>query len=77
MERELAELALQLALRLQQFHPQALRRGYDSGLVSRIDLMSFLDDAVGVLSPVGDRVDGSFEDLAVFHDRESYPLPRG
>jgi hypothetical protein len=48
VERERPSLALQLGLRLQEFRPQAPRRGDEAGLVSGIDRMRFLDEPVGV-----------------------------
>jgi hypothetical protein len=42
MEEEPPELPLQLALRLEQFHPQALRDGDEARLISRIRLVRLL-----------------------------------
>jgi hypothetical protein len=65
VEDQPAKLAFQFGLRPKEFHPQALRRGNESRLVSRIDLMGFLDEPVSVSRPVSNGVDGSLEDLAL------------
>jgi hypothetical protein len=57
------KLALELGLRLEEFHPEALGCRDQTGLVFRIDSMSFLNEAVGVVCSVGDGADGSLEDL--------------
>jgi hypothetical protein len=57
------KLALELGLRLEEFHPEALGCCDQTGLVFRIDSMSFLNEAVGVVCSVGDGADGSLEDL--------------
>jgi len=39
MEQQPAELSFEFALRLEELHPEALRRGDEARLVSGIDLM--------------------------------------
>jgi hypothetical protein len=56
---------LEFSLGLEEFYPQALCRCHESRLVSRIGLIGLLDEAVGILCPVGDGVYGAFEDLSV------------
>jgi hypothetical protein len=56
---------LEFGLRLEEFHPEALRVSGESRLVPRIRLVSLLDHAVGVPSPLGDGVDGPLEDLSL------------
>jgi DNA processing protein len=59
-----AELSLQVALRLEQLHPQALRRKHGGAVVGEAGGVELLDEAVGVPRVLGNGVDSAFEDVA-------------
>jgi len=65
VEKQPTELPFSFALRSEEFHPETRRRGHQSGLVSRVDLVRLFHHAVGVPGPVGDGVDRALKDLAV------------
>jgi hypothetical protein len=77
VDQDPAKLPLQFGLRLQEFHPQSLRGSDEARLVSWIDRVGLLDQAVGVSGSFGDGVDGPLEDLSFVarHSEKSRFLP--
>jgi hypothetical protein len=65
VEKEPAEFALQFGFRTKQLHPQTLRCRHEARLVSRIDLVGFLNESIGVSGSIGDGSDSPIKDLAL------------
>jgi hypothetical protein len=60
VEQDVPQLPLEFGLRAEEFHAEALRRGHEPRLVSRIDLVSLLNHPVSVHRPFGDGGAGDY-----------------